>query len=144
MERREECFVSERFLVFYENPFWVGVLERNTDGKLSVCKVTFGAEPKEPEILEFLLKNYYRLRFSGEVEDVKKPKEKMNPKRVQRQARRELSNGSIGTKSQNALKQQYEAGKTERKERRKEEKEAELLRLFELKQKKKKEKHRGH
>lgn len=144
MERKKGCLVSERFLVFYENPFWVGVLERNADGKLSVCKVTFGAEPKEPEILKFLLKNYYQLRFSDEVEDGRKPKEKMNPKRVQRQARRELSAGSIGTRSQNALKLQYEAGKVERKERRKEEKEAELLRLFELKQKKKKEKHRGH
>ena len=144
MERKERCLVSERFLVFYENPFWVGVLERNVDGKLSVCKVTFGAEPKEPEILKFLLKNYYRLRFSDEVENGKKPKEKMNPKRVQRQARRELASGSIGTRSQNALKLQYEAGKVERKERRKEEKEAEFLRLFELKQKKKKEKHRGH
>ena len=33
--------------VFFENPFWVGVFERIEDGKLSVCKVTFGAEPKD-------------------------------------------------------------------------------------------------
>ena len=31
--------------VFFEDPFWVGVFERIEDGKLSVCKVTFGAEP---------------------------------------------------------------------------------------------------
>ena len=29
--------------VFFEDPFWVGVFERVDDGKLSVCKVTFGA-----------------------------------------------------------------------------------------------------
>lgn len=33
--------------VYFEDPFWVGVFERITGGKLSVCKVTFGAEPKE-------------------------------------------------------------------------------------------------
>ena len=32
--------------VFFEEPFWVGVFERIEDGKLSVCKVTFGAEPE--------------------------------------------------------------------------------------------------
>lgn len=33
--------------VYFEDPFWVGVFERIDDGKLSVCKVTFGAEPKD-------------------------------------------------------------------------------------------------
>ena len=32
--------------VFFDDPFWVGVFERIEDGKLFVCKVTFGAEPK--------------------------------------------------------------------------------------------------
>ena len=38
--------------VFFDNPFWVGVFERVDDGKLSVCKVTFGAEPKDYEVWE--------------------------------------------------------------------------------------------
>ena len=33
--------------VLFEDPFWVGIFERIDDGKLSVCKVTFGAEPKD-------------------------------------------------------------------------------------------------
>ena len=36
-----------RLTVFFEEPFWVGVFERISEGKLSVCKVTFGAEPKD-------------------------------------------------------------------------------------------------
>ncbi len=36
--------VSGKLTVFFEDPFWVGVFERVSDGKLSVCKVTFGAE----------------------------------------------------------------------------------------------------
>ena len=35
-----------------------GVFERVSDEKLSVCKVTFGAESKDYEIYDFVLKNY--------------------------------------------------------------------------------------
>ena len=36
--------------VYFDAPFWVGVFERMEDGRLSVCKVTFGAEPKDYEV----------------------------------------------------------------------------------------------
>ena len=36
--------------VFFEDPFWVGVFERTISGRLSVSKVTFGAEPKDYEV----------------------------------------------------------------------------------------------
>ena len=42
--------------VFFDNPFWVGVFERVDDGKLSVCKVTFGAEPKDYDVWDFVLR----------------------------------------------------------------------------------------
>ncbi len=38
--------VTGKLTVFFEEPFWVGVFERTENGKLSVCKVSFGAEPK--------------------------------------------------------------------------------------------------
>ena len=47
--------------VFFEDPFWVGVFERIEDGKLSVCKVTFGAEPKDYEVWDYVLHHYYEL-----------------------------------------------------------------------------------
>ena len=40
--------------VFFEDPFWVGVFEGIEDGKLSVCKVPFGAEPKDYEVWEYI------------------------------------------------------------------------------------------
>ena len=39
-----------KLTVYFDEPFWVGVFERCDNGKLSVCKITFGAEPKEQEI----------------------------------------------------------------------------------------------
>ena len=41
--------------VFFEGPFWVGVFERIEDGRLSVCRVVFGSEPRDYEVLEFIL-----------------------------------------------------------------------------------------
>ena len=134
--------VSGKLTVFFEEPFWVGVFERVSDGKLSVCKITFGAEPKDCEIYDFVLKNYYRLRFSPTVAtDVKETGR--NPKRVQREVRKQIQNTGIGTKSQQVLKLQQEQMKTERKIVSREQREAEKQRQFELKQQKRKEKHRG-
>ena len=128
--------------VFFEEPFWIGVFERLSEGKLSVCKVIFGAEPKDYEIYDFVLKNYGRLRFSPAVAaDVREAAR--NPKRVQREVRRQVQNTGIGTKAQQALKLQQEQWKTERKTVSREQREAEKQRQFELKQQKKKEKHRG-
>ena len=63
--------VSGRLTVFFEEPFWIGVFER---------KVTFGAEPKDYEVYDFVLRNYYRLKFSPAVAtDVKEAGR--NPKR---------------------------------------------------------------
>ncbi len=134
--------VSGSLTVFFEEPFWVGVFERISDNKLSVCKVTFGAEPKDYEIYDFILKNYYQLRFSPTVAtDVKATGR--NPKRIQREVRKQVQNTGIGTKSQQVLKLQQEQLKTERKTVSREQREAEKQRQFELKQQKRKEKHRG-
>ena len=133
--------VSGKLTVFFEEPFWVGVFERVSEGKLSVCKLTFGAEPKDYEIYDFVLKNYDRLRFSPAVAtDVTETR--CNPKRVQREVRKQVQNIGIGTKSQQALKLQQEQLKTERKLVSWEQREAERQRQFELKQQKRKEKHR--
>ena len=135
--------VSDRLTVFFEDPFWVGVFERNENGKLSVAKVTFGTEPKDYEVLEFINRNYYHLQFSPAVETIVKDTKK-NPKRAQREAKKQTLETGIGTKSQQALKLQQEQNKQERKARSHEQREAENQRLFELKQMKKREKHKGH
>ena len=135
--------VISKLTVFFEDPFWIGVFERIEDGKLSVAKVTYGAEPKDYEVQEYILENYYSLRFSPAVATVVK-KAKKNPKRMQRDAKKQTKETGIGTKSQQALKLQQEQNKHVRKVKSREQKRAEELRMFELKQQKKREKHKGH
>lgn len=129
--------------VFFEEPFWVGIFERVSKGRLSVCKVTFGAEPKDYEVWEFILKHYDKLEFSPAIEtEVKKAAD--NPKRRQREAKKRTCASGVGTKAQQALQMQREEMKTERKQISKQQREAEKQRQFDLKQQKRKEKHRGH
>ena len=135
--------VSGKLTLYFEDPFWVGVFERIENRKLSVAKVTFGVEPKDYDVLEFINRNYYHLQFSPAVETVVKDTRK-NPKRAQRDAKKQTLETGIGTKSQQALKLQQEQNKQERKVRSREQRDAESQRLFELKQMKKREKHKGH
>ena len=134
--------VNGKLTVYFEEPFWVGVFERIEDGKLFVAKVTFGAEPKDYEVQDYIQKYYFSLKFSPAVETVVKDI-KRNPKRMQREAKQTIGTG-IGTKSQQVLKLQQEHNKQERKERSRRKKEAQEQRMFELKQQKKREKHKGH
>ena len=132
-----------KLTVYFEEPFWVGVFERVSEGKLSACRVVFGAEPKDYEVWEFVLKHYDGLTFSpGVAAGIRATPD--NPKRRQREAQRQAQKPVISTKSQQALQLQREASKTERKRVTKEQKEAEAQRLFDLKRQKRKDKHKGH
>ncbi|MEA4947810.1 MAG: YjdF family protein [Oscillospiraceae bacterium] len=129
-----------KLTVFFEEPFWVGFYERQDDGQYEVSKVTFGAEPKDYEVYEYFLANWYSLRFSPSMEAAVQDERQINPKRRQREAQKAVQTTGIGTKAQQALKLQQEQGKLERKTRSKEQRESEEARQFELKQQKR----RGH
>ena len=111
--------ITGKLTVFFDNPFWVGVFECVEKNKLSVCRVVFGAEPKDYEVYDFILKNYKNLKFGSSLE-IKVKKIKSNPKRLQR-----------------------EEMKLERKTESKKIRELEIQRKFELKQEKCRQKHRG-
>ena len=134
--------VKGKLSVFFENPFWIGIFECISDQKLSVCKVTFGSEPKDCEIYEFILKNYYRLPFSPAVEAEEKDV-KCNPKRIQREIRKQIQNIGKSTKSQQALQLQRQQIKIENKKISRLKKKADKQYQFNLKQQKRKDKHKG-
>ena len=129
--------------VFFEDPFWIGVFERTDEGKLTVCKVTFGAEPRDGDVWEFILQHYDKLLFSTAVEtEIRQTAD--NPKRRLRNARKQTERSGVSTKSQVALQLQQEERKTERRQLGREQREADIQHRFEMKQQKKKEKRRGH
>lgn len=135
--------VCIKLQVCFEDPFWIGIFEKMEDTSLYVCKVTFGPEPKDYEVAQFIKLNYDKLKFSQPVDYISRVAECKNPKRMQREVRRQIQNAGTSTKSQLALAQLLEQSKLERKDRRKRNKEAEEKKQFEARQQKKKEKHRG-
>ena len=134
---------SIKIKILFENPFYIGVFEKAENNKIYVAKVTFGKEPKEKELNVYLNENYYKLEWQLSDENFK-DNEIKNPKRRQREARKEMLKKTVGTKSQNAIKKQYEENKVLNKKKAREDKEVLDKLKYELKQKKRKEKHKGH
>lgn len=135
--------VSGILTVLFEEPFWIGIYERRDEGRYEVCKVTFGGEPKDAEVYEFILRSWGRLHFSRSVRDDGPRRSHSNPKRMQREISSRLRPHGVGTKAQQTLKQQEQA-KAERRTDSRRQCEAEKERRFALRQQKRKEKHRGH
>jgi len=129
--------------ILFEGPFWIGLYERYDEGRYEVCKITFGAEPKDREVYDFMLANWHKLKLSPPVKEGWAQERKLNPKRMQREVNSQLQNRGIGTKAQQALKLQHEASKIERKTVSREQREAEKDRRYALKQQKKRDKHKG-
>lgn len=136
--------ISCSLTVLFDDPFWVGIFRRCEQNETAVCKVTFGAEPKDAEVLALVLKRYDGLSFSPKVSERQRASVK-NPKRRLRMVRKELhSLRGIGTKSQQALKKQQEQKKAENKAVRRAVRTEKAEQIFNLKQRKRKEKHKGH
>ena len=140
--------VIARFTVFFEDPFWVGVYERETDGAVQACRVVFGPEPKDYTVYAFLLENWHRLSFgppvAGGAPDRGSNRSRVNPKRLQRQVKTQTAGAGVGTKAQQALKLQQQEGKAARRTLSRQQREQCRQQLFDQQQQKKKEKHRGH
>ena len=135
--------VSSTLTLYHDGQFWACVIDHIEDGKLSTCRIVFGAEPSDEEILQFVIREWEFLRFHGAAE-TEAPKISKNPKRRMREASKELSRRPVSTKSQQALSEAREAQKVQRKaDRTQAKRDAQELR-FAQKQEKMRQKRKGH
>lgn len=133
-----------RLTVYFEDPFWVGVFERESGGKLTAAKVVFGAEPKDYEVWDSFLKGWHRLRMSPAIEGGAIAEKRRNPKRRQREIAGQLLSHGVGTKAQQAIKKLQETSQLQHKQARRERRRQEKEEQFLCRRHKQKEKHRGH
>ena len=135
--------VSSTLTVYHDGQFWVGLAEHVEDGRHSVARIVFGAEPSNEEILRFVVNKWAKLSFFGH-DSAEASKPAKNPKRRAREAAKDLRRRAMSTKAQQALANQREAMKREsahaKSQRRAEEEKA----RFEQRELKRKQKHRGH
>jgi hypothetical protein len=104
------------FSVYFDGPFWVGVLEVVAEGRLRVARHVFGSEPTDAEVYEFLLRHGGALLDRAEAApavpvDAAKAK-RVNPKRAAKLAARAAARVTTrSTASQEAMRLAIEEGK---------------------------------
>jgi hypothetical protein len=132
--------------VLFEDPFWVGVVERQEDGTLQAARHIFGSEPAPAEVLEFVLHRLDRLleRPAAMVAGEQPERRAINPKRAARETARALAQRGTSTQAQEALRLQLEQSKRIRRRRSKAEREAKAEYKRQLKLQKAKARDRGH
>ena len=131
------------FTVLFQPPFWVGIAERWGEEGYSAARVVFGAQPTEPQLYEWLLREWHRLNFSPAAEGERPAAERKNPKRTQREAQAATRDRGVSTRAQEALSRQREQEGLTRKRAGRSRREQERQAKYLLRQKKKREKKRG-
>lgn len=133
--------------IFFEKQYWVGTFERTDKEGYAIARHIFGKEPRDPEVHEFILYHYQELKF-GELKEIDVQIHRMNPKRVQREVRKEMKKIKETTKpstlAQDYMREEIEKKKKEKKSISSAKKQAHKEEQFRVKQDQKKEKHRGH
>ena len=128
--------------VYFEDGFWHGLFEQAYQETYQVCRVTFGQESKDDEILKLIQTQFARLSFSPEA-TVKQHVKIKNPKRLQRAVKKQVKQ-KVSSKSKELLQLQYEERKKHSKQQSSLQKQMFKQEKFERKQQKRKEKHKGH
>ena len=133
--------------IFFDKRYWVGTFERTDKDGYAIARHIFGGEPSDPEVYEFVLTYYQELKF-GEPKEFTLEIKRMNPKRVQREVRREMERIKKTTKpstfAQDYMREELEKKKLHKKQQSSAEKQARKDEQFAIRQRKKKEKQRGH
>ncbi|MGE7885265.1 YjdF family protein [Bacillus sp. NPDC094077] len=103
-----------KLTIYFDGQFWIGIVEMYENKKLKVCKHTFGSEPKDSEILDFIFHDMVPLLHgtSGVKNSIDKRKNKtINPKRLIRLAAKEMKNQGVSNKSYEVLRIELEQKK---------------------------------
>lgn len=134
-----------KLTVRFEDPFWVGIIEVESEGDYRVARHVFGAEPTTPEVLRFVCDKWRELRFTDGIQVQVEQAKRVNPKRLRRMIEKEIrSSARRGTKAQQALAEQREAAKGESEALSRARREEQRRERFAKKTEKRKQKHRGH
>ncbi|MBY7658822.1 YjdF family protein (plasmid) [Lactiplantibacillus plantarum] len=131
--------------IVYEPPFYKAIFERRFGSTYEVSQVNLGpSEPKLTLIYDLVIHHWNKnIFFKQTVCDSSVSKRKINPKRLQRLARKSVQYG-VGTKAQQTLQKQLECQKVTRQHNRRAKKILDQEKRYKLRRVKKIKKHKGH
>ncbi|HEX7555131.1 MAG TPA: YjdF family protein [Leptolinea sp.] len=133
-----------KLTVLFDPPYWVGIFEKIENDQIQAARFVFGAEPTEPQLLKFALKEYTSLQFSPPVPIGQVKYHPVNFKRKMREIRAQMETQPRSTHAQEVLQQELENRAVIRKKNSKEDRIQLEDRKFKLRKDRKAEKHRGH
>ena len=55
-----------KLTVLFDEPFWIGIFEKQDQDKIQICRVVFGQEPKDYEVYDFILERKIKLKENRE------------------------------------------------------------------------------
>jgi len=134
-----------KLTVYHDGQYWVGILEELVDEKLKAVRYLFGTEPYDWDVLNFV--NKRMLSFISRANTtikVKVPVRLSNPKRLAREAAKEIHKNGISTFAQDAIKKDYELHKVKQAVISKQQRQELEIYKRTIKTQKAKEKKRGH
>lgn len=110
--------MSSTFTVFFEDPYWVGVLEITEPDGTRAARHVFGGEPSGPELLEFARGEFKQLLAQAHAAPMIPESERarprvVNPKRLARAAAKQQAARPVSTAAQRALSESYSQSKVE-------------------------------
>lgn len=132
--------------VYFEGQYWVGVIEWQDDGRLYAANHIFGPQPSNEEVLLFVQHEYAQIeRHAGGVAaEQRQPERRPNPKRMLREAARQLQADGISAEAEAALRDSREQRKREREQAARDERQRGRDERWEKAQAKAYAKRRGH
>jgi len=57
----DQTMIEATFTIFFEDPFWIGILEENYNNVKYMGKYIFGAEPSNTDLINFYLYNFVNM-----------------------------------------------------------------------------------
>jgi hypothetical protein len=135
--------MSINFTLFFEDPFWIGLLVISDIDFTSYSRIVFGGEPTEIELYSYLKTHFNSLEFITNSTVIPERRTIRNPKRRQREISKTVKDRTGTKKSYDVIKNIEQQGK--KKERQlKNRRELTERQNYIVEIKKKKEKHKGH
>ncbi|MBE9192697.1 YjdF family protein [Gloeocapsopsis crepidinum LEGE 06123] len=133
-----------KLTILFNGQFWEGVVEVNYEGCFKAGKHIFGSEPKDPEVLNFVIHSALKIleNTTSSIEVNIAEEKRVNPKRLAREVAKESVRG-VSTMAQEVIQRELETRKKEKKVTSKAQKEAEKEQKRLIAQQKAKARHRG-
>jgi len=135
--------VTSVFTIFFENPYWVGVLEENYNGINYIGKYVFGAEPSNSELLQFYIYEFDKIE-KIKISETEMETKKISFKKSLNKSKKVQNKIGVGTKSQNLFQKAFEEIMEIRKKKHRMEENMDKEEKYKKKQEKKLEKRKGH